>query len=80
MVCMGNSLARAFCPSLGVLVDSPRFCMGLAQLLHPDDLHGLSNEKLQIGVRGIEVPHKVKYCGTLETERQEKQRKQIKPK
>ena len=35
---------------------------------------------LFIGVRGIEVPHMVKYCGTLETERQEKQRKQIKPK
>jgi len=35
---------------------------------------------LFIGVRGIEVPHKVKYCGTLDTERQEKQRKQIKPK
>ena len=31
-------------------------------------------------VRGIEVPHKVEYCGTLDTERQEKQRKQIKPK
>jgi hypothetical protein len=31
-------------------------------------------------VRGIEVLHKVKYCGTLDTERQEKQRKQIKPK
>jgi len=31
-------------------------------------------------VRGIEVPHMVEYCGTLDTERQEKQRKQIKPK
>jgi hypothetical protein len=31
-------------------------------------------------VRGIEVPHMVKYCGTLETERQEEQRKQIRPK
>jgi hypothetical protein len=31
-------------------------------------------------VRGIEVPHKVEYCGTLDTERQEKQRTQIKPK
>jgi len=31
-------------------------------------------------VRGIEVPHKVEYCGTLDTERQEKQRKQTKPK
>jgi len=50
MVCMGYLLARAPYPSLGVLVDSPRFCMGLVQLLHPDDLHGLSNEKLQIGV------------------------------
>jgi len=50
MVCMGNLLVRAPCPSLGVLVDSPRFCMGLVELLHPDYLHGLSNEKLQIGV------------------------------
>jgi len=31
-------------------------------------------------VRGIEVPHKVEYCGTLRTEREEKQRKQIKSK
>jgi len=31
-------------------------------------------------VRGIEVSHMVEYCGTLDTERQEKQRKQIKPK
>jgi len=31
-------------------------------------------------VRGIEVPHMVEYCGTLDTERQEKRRKQIKPK
>jgi len=31
-------------------------------------------------VRGIEVSHMVKYCGTLDTERQEKQRKQIIPK
>ena len=31
-------------------------------------------------VRGIEVLHMVEYCGTLDTERQEKQRKQIKPK
>jgi hypothetical protein len=31
-------------------------------------------------VRDIEVSHMVKYCGTLDTERQEKQRKQIKPK
>ncbi len=31
-------------------------------------------------VRGIEGPRMVEYCGTLETERQEKQRKQIKPK
>ena len=46
---------------------------------------GLTEKKcfdfsLFIGVRGIEVPYIVKYCGTLETERQEKQRKQIKPK
>ena len=32
------------------------------------------------GVRDIEVLHMVEYCGTLDTERQEKQRKQIKPK
>ena len=50
MVCMDNLLARVPCPSLGILVDSPWFCMGLVQLLHPDDLHGLSNEKFQIGV------------------------------
>ena len=31
-------------------------------------------------VRDVDVPHMVKYCGTLDTERQEKQRKQIKPK
>jgi hypothetical protein len=31
-------------------------------------------------VRGIEVLHMVEYCGTLDTERQEKQRKQIIPK
>jgi len=31
-------------------------------------------------VRGIEVLHMVGYCGTLDTERQEQQRKQIKPK
>ena len=31
-------------------------------------------------VRGIEVSHMVEYCGTLDTERQEKQRKQIKSK
>ena len=31
-------------------------------------------------VRGIDVLRMVKYCGTLDTERQEKQRKQIKPK
>ena len=31
-------------------------------------------------VRGIEVPRKVESCGTLDTERQEKQRKQIRPK
>jgi len=31
-------------------------------------------------VRGIEVPHMVEYCGTLDTERQEEQRKQIIPK
>ncbi len=31
-------------------------------------------------VRDIEVPRKVEYCGTLDTERQEKQRKQTKPK
>jgi len=38
-------------------------------------------ETLKSGsVRGIEVSHKVKYCGTLDTERQEKQRKQIKSK
>jgi len=33
---------------------------------------------LFIGVRSIEVPYMVKYRGTLETERQEKQKKQIK--
>jgi hypothetical protein len=31
-------------------------------------------------VRDIEVLHTVEYCDTLDTERQEKQRKQIKPK
>jgi hypothetical protein len=31
-------------------------------------------------VRGIEVLYTVEYCGTLDTERQEKLRKQIKPK
>jgi len=31
-------------------------------------------------VRGVDVLHTVEYCGTLDTERQEKQRKQIKPK
>ena len=31
-------------------------------------------------VRGIDVLHMVEYCGTLDTERQEKQRKQSKPK
>jgi len=51
MVCMGYLLARAPCPSLGVLVDSPWFRMGLVQLLlHPDDLHGLLKGKLRIGV------------------------------
>jgi hypothetical protein len=31
-------------------------------------------------VRDIEIPHMVEYCGTLDTERQEEQRKQIRPK
>jgi hypothetical protein len=31
-------------------------------------------------VRDIEVLHMVEYCGTLDTEKQEKQRKQIRPK
>jgi hypothetical protein len=30
-------------------------------------------------VRGVDVLHTVEYCGTLDTERQEKQRKQIVP-
>ena len=45
--------------------------------------NGRYNEPRQFStlpVRGIEVLHTVKYCGTLDTERQEKQRKQIKPK
>jgi len=52
----------------------PSLCLRLcAPYFYPDICKSGS-------VRGIEVPHMVKYCGTLDTERQEKQRKQIKPK